>query len=87
MESRASSRVVPVALPSFLSTVQPLYLNTVYRSVRGSRLDTSSDPDLDQGEGTQPPSLLSPPGPGSVRLCNAMETELPHSPSLPHPAS
>jgi hypothetical protein len=27
MESRASSRVVPVALPSFLSTVQPLYLN------------------------------------------------------------
>ncbi len=26
-------------------------------------------------------------GPGSVRLCNAMETELPHSPSLPHPAS
>jgi hypothetical protein len=32
-------------------------------------------------------SLLSPPGPGSVRLCNAMETELPHSPSLPHPAS
>ncbi len=35
-----------------------------------------------QGEGTQPPSLLSPPGPGSVRLCNAMERELPHSPSL-----
>jgi hypothetical protein len=24
-----------------------------------------------QGEGTQPPSLLAPPGPGSVRLCNA----------------
>ncbi len=22
-----------------------------------------------QGEGTQPPSLLSPPGPGSIRLC------------------
>jgi len=40
-----------------------------------------------QGEGTQPPSLLSPPGPGSVRLCNAMETQLPHSPSLSHPAS
>jgi hypothetical protein len=39
-----------------------------------------------RGEGTQTPSLLSPPGPGSVRLCNAMETELPHSPSLP-PAS
>ncbi len=36
----------------------------------------------DQGEGTQPPSLLSPPGPGSERLCNAMETQLPHSPSL-----
>jgi hypothetical protein len=30
----------------------------------------------------QPPSLLSPPGPGSVRLCNAMETKLLHSPSL-----
>ncbi len=28
-----------------------------------------------QGEGTQPPSLLSPPGAGSVRLCNAMEAE------------
>ncbi len=89
-----------------------------------------------QGEGTQPPSLLSPPGAeleflkrlwglgteeeeghrtgplgymgwrnsfrgidsgapytfkstssGSVRLCNAMETKLPHTPSLPHPAS
>jgi hypothetical protein len=40
-----------------------------------------------QGVGTQPHSLLSPPGPGSVRLCNAMETKLPHSPSLPHPAS
>ncbi len=39
------------------------------------------------GEGTQPPSPLSPPGPGSERLCNAMEKELPHSPSLPHPAS
>jgi hypothetical protein len=44
-------------------------------------------PGPDQGEGTQPPSLLSPPGPGSVRLCNSMETKLPHSPSLPHPAS
>jgi hypothetical protein len=41
----------------------------------------------EQGEGTYPPSLLSPPGPGSVRLCNAMETKMPHSPSLPHPAS
>ncbi len=40
---------------------------------------------LHQGEGTQPPSLLSPPGVGSVRLCNAMETKLPSSPSLPHP--
>ncbi len=40
-----------------------------------------------KGEGTQHPSMLSPPGPGSVRLCNAMETKLPHSPSLPHPAS
>jgi hypothetical protein len=39
--------------------------------------------DNDQGEGTQPPSLLSPPGPGSVRLCNAIETELPHSPPSP----
>jgi hypothetical protein len=29
-----------------------------------------------QGEGTQPPSLLSPPGPGSVRLCNAMESRV-----------
>jgi hypothetical protein len=44
-------------------------------------------PPTAQGEGTQPPSLLSPPGPGSERLCNAMETKLPHSPSLPLPAS
>ncbi len=36
--------------------------------------------------GNATPSLLSPPWPGSVRLCNAMETELPDSPSLPHPA-
>ncbi len=27
-----------------------------------------------QGEGTQPPSLLLPPGPGIVWLCNAMKT-------------
>jgi hypothetical protein len=40
-----------------------------------------------QGEGTQPPSLLLSSGPGSVRLCNAMEAELPNSPSLPHPDS
>jgi hypothetical protein len=40
-------------------------------------------PDPDQGEGTQPLSLLSPPGPGSVRLCNAMETELPNSHPFP----
>jgi hypothetical protein len=40
-----------------------------------------------QGEGTQPPSLLSPPGAGSERLCIAMETKLPHSSSLPLPAS
>ncbi len=43
--------------------------------------------ELDPREGTHPPSLLSPPGPGSLRLCNAMETKLPHSPSLTHPAS
>ncbi len=42
---------------------------------------------FNQGEGTQPPSLLSLPGAGSVRLCNAMETKLPHSPSFPHSAS
>ncbi len=36
-----------------------------------------------QGEGTQPPSMLSPPGLGSVLLCNAMETKLPNSPSPP----
>ncbi len=35
------------------------------------------------GNAPPPPSLLSPPGPGSVRLCSAMETELPNSPSLP----
>jgi hypothetical protein len=37
---------------------------------------------ITQGEGIQPPSLLSPPGLGSVRLCNAMLMI-----SLPHPAS
>ncbi len=36
-----------------------------------------------QGEGTQPPSLLSPPGAGSVQLCNAMEAE---SCPTPHPS-
>ncbi len=36
--------------------------------------------DTGQGEGTQPPSLISPPGLGSQRLCNAMEAKLPHSP-------
>jgi hypothetical protein len=36
-----------------------------------------------QGEGTQPPSLLSPPGAGSVRLCNAIEAE---SCPTPHPS-
>ncbi len=36
-----------------------------------------------QGEGTQPPSLLSPPGAGSVRLCNAMEAD---SCPTPHPS-
>ncbi len=36
-----------------------------------------------QGEGTQPPSLLSPPGAGSLRLCNAMEAE---SCPTPHPS-
>ncbi len=36
-----------------------------------------------QGEGTQPPSLLSQPGAGSVRLCNAMEAE---SCPTPHPS-
>ncbi len=42
---------------------------------------------INQGEGTQPPSLLSPPGPGSVRLCIAMERDLSNSSSLPHLAS
>jgi hypothetical protein len=37
---------------------------------------------LPRGENTTP-SLLSPPGAGSVRLCNAMETKLPHSPPSP----
>ncbi len=44
---------------------------------------------VDQGEGTQrtPPPPCSRHRPGSERLCNAMEAELPHSPFLPHPAS
>ncbi len=33
------------------------------------------------------PSLLSPPVPGSVMFCKAMETDLPNSPLLPHRAS
>ncbi len=37
------------------------------------------------GNATSPP--VSPPRPGSVRLCNAMETDLPNSLSLSHPAS
>jgi hypothetical protein len=41
---------------------------------------------LHQGAGTQPLSLLSPPGPSSVRLYYAMETDFPNSSSLPHPA-
>ncbi len=34
-----------------------------------------------KGRERKAPSLLSPPGPGSARLGNAMETELPNSPS------
>jgi hypothetical protein len=44
-------------------------------------------PNPNQGEETQPPSLLSPPGLDSVRLCSDMETELPNCPSLPQSAS
>ncbi len=36
-----------------------------------------------KGRERNPPPLLLPPGPGSVRLWNAMETELPQSHSLP----
>ncbi len=45
--------------------------------------------DPSQEEGTQHPSLLAPPGSCSIRLCNAMETDLPmpNSVSLPHPAT
>ncbi len=32
-----------------------------------------------------PLTALATGGPGSVRLCNAMETDLPNSPSLPPP--
>ncbi len=41
---------------------------------------------IKQGDGTQPPSQISPTGPGSVKLCNAMERDLP-TPSLPNPTS
>ncbi len=61
MESRASSRVVPVALPSFLSTVQPLYLN-IPISQRKQGLIRIAGPWC---ENRIPDLNFSIPGPGS----------------------
>ncbi len=63
------------------------YLESIPADPRKRKSNDSTGRGVTKGKGTQPPSLLSPPGPGSVRLCNAMEAKLPHSPSLPHPAS
>ncbi len=61
MESRASSRVVPVALPSFLSTLQPLYLNITI-SQRNQGLIRVADPGC---ESRIPDPYFSIPDPGS----------------------